>query len=334
MVAEVLSLMIKKVAYMDLISSFRTSPQETVINQLQFADDHIIFIDDNTEQISNLKNILFAFELISDFRVNFKKNAVVHVGETQNARACTDLFGCSCVSFPVNYLGIPLGSKSKASCLPKSVEKEMERIIIWGGSKTVKKKGWVGWDKVNASKHNGGVGIKKLSIMNKKLHAKWIWRYDNEKDVLWRKVVKQKFDGNSMDIFPNSPNRPVNKSLSVGIVKCKDIVISNYVIHVNSGNISLFWKDLWCNGLSLKILFPNIFMISISKDFTISEVVSNCNGSRTWNLNLIRYLNDTELNELVQLLNFIPEPNSLTDGEDVRVWRTGETFTVSGFLLL
>ncbi|XP_026417376.1 uncharacterized protein LOC113312857 [Papaver somniferum] len=253
MIDEVLSLMIKKAASMDLIAGFKPAPQGTVINHLQFADDLIVFIDDNTEQISNLKNILFAFELIYVLRVNFKKSVVLPVGETQNARACADLFGCSCISFPVNYLGISLDSKSKASSvwetilqkfqrklnswqreyiskggriilvnivlssfpiyylslfqLPKSVEKEMERIMrhfILGGSKTVKKKGWVGWDRDNTSKENGDVGIKKLNIMNKALHAKCIWRYGNEKDALWRKVVNQKFDGNSMAFSPNS----------------------------------------------------------------------------------------------------------------------------------
>ncbi|XP_026451247.1 uncharacterized protein LOC113351486 [Papaver somniferum] len=133
MVAEVLSLIIKRDASTELISGFSPSPQGTIINYLQFADDLIIFTDDNTEQIPNLKNILFAFELISGLRVNFKKSGVVPVGETQNARACVN---CSCVKFPINNLGIPLGSKSNATSIWEVIlQRFQKKKIKWMAKK-------------------------------------------------------------------------------------------------------------------------------------------------------------------------------------------------------
>lgn len=54
------------------------------------------------------------------------------------------------------------------------------------------------------SKDRGGVGLRKLRLMNKALHAKRIWRYKIEKKALWRGLVQQKLGGNNLALFPNS----------------------------------------------------------------------------------------------------------------------------------
>lgn len=83
--------------------------------------------------------------------------------------------------------------------MPVSVMKEIEKIMrsfLWRSSSTVKKRSWVAWTKTTLSKKRGGIGIKKLKLVNKSLHCKWIWRYGKEKKALWRKIVHQKFGGN------------------------------------------------------------------------------------------------------------------------------------------
>lgn len=41
-----------------------------------------------------------------------------------------------------------------------------------------------------------GLGILNLCDMNKALETKWIYRYDNSKEALWRKVVSTHNNGN------------------------------------------------------------------------------------------------------------------------------------------
>lgn len=72
-----------------------------------------MFLDDNELQVQYLKNILLAFESVSGLRINFRKSTMVGIGQLHNGEMCADLFGCSLSQLPLNYLEIPLGSKSK-----------------------------------------------------------------------------------------------------------------------------------------------------------------------------------------------------------------------------
>ena len=42
-------------------------------------------------------------------------------------------------------------------------------------------------------KSKGGIEIKSFSKMNKALLSKWSWRFANERNSLWRKVICSKF---------------------------------------------------------------------------------------------------------------------------------------------
>lgn len=132
MIVEVLSVMIKKAADMDLIVGFKPSENAFSITHIQFADDLIVFLDGDVEQIQNLKNILLAFELISGLKVNFKKSVVAAVGNVLNTAECALLFGCPMISFPMKYLGIPLGNKSKAVGVWDTIlQKFQKKLSIW-----------------------------------------------------------------------------------------------------------------------------------------------------------------------------------------------------------
>lgn len=124
--------MIKKAADMELIAGFKPSENAFSITHLHFADDLIVFLDDNVEQIQNLKNILLAFELISGLKVNFKKSVVAAVGNALHTTECALLFGCPLTSFPMKYLGIPLGHKSKAVGIWDVIlHKFQKKLSIW-----------------------------------------------------------------------------------------------------------------------------------------------------------------------------------------------------------
>ncbi|XP_026396249.1 uncharacterized protein LOC113290874 [Papaver somniferum] len=108
LVVEVLYLMLQKAAGLNLIQGFKPSANE--------------------------------------LKVNFKKSALVAIENAQFANSCALIFGCLVVKFPLIYLGISLGSKSKSVSvweIPASVEKQMDGIMrsfLWGNGK---RRGWI-----------------------------------------------------------------------------------------------------------------------------------------------------------------------------------------------
>ena len=74
----------------------------------------------------------------------------------------------------------------------------IQRQFLWGGRDLEKKVSLVSWSTVCTEKRKGGIGIKNLSKMNKALLSKWNWRFANERNSLWRKVIGSKF-GESSD---------------------------------------------------------------------------------------------------------------------------------------
>nr|GEW81734.1 RNA-directed DNA polymerase, eukaryota [Tanacetum cinerariifolium] len=64
--------------------------------------------------------------------------------------------------------------------VPKGVLKEMKaiRCNFFNGADPAKRKiTWVSWDKVLASKKNGGLGLSSFHALNRALLLKWVWRF-------------------------------------------------------------------------------------------------------------------------------------------------------------
>ena len=59
-----------------------------------FADDTIIFCDNECEHIINLHCILVWFEAVSGMSVNLSKSSILPVGEVDNAHVLAGILGC------------------------------------------------------------------------------------------------------------------------------------------------------------------------------------------------------------------------------------------------
>ena len=80
--------------------------------------------------------------------------------------------------------------------MPKSVARRLEKLqrdFLWGWGNLEKKAHLVNWEVVCGDKEKGGLGIRKLTLLNKVLLGKWIWRFACDKEALWKQVLMAKY---------------------------------------------------------------------------------------------------------------------------------------------
>ena len=68
-----------------------------------------------------------------------------------------------------------------------------QRDFLWGRANGGSKIHLVKWEAVCADKEKGGLGLRKITLLNKALLGKWIWRFACAKEELWKKVLEAKY---------------------------------------------------------------------------------------------------------------------------------------------
>ncbi|WJZ91452.1 hypothetical protein VitviT2T_010519 [Vitis vinifera] len=80
--------------------------------------------------------------------------------------------------------------------MPRVVSLRLEKIrrdFLWGEGALERKPHLVNWDSVCSDIRKGGLGVRRLSTLNRALLCKWNWRFANEREALWRQVISRKF---------------------------------------------------------------------------------------------------------------------------------------------
>ena len=73
--------------------------------------------------------------------------------------------------------------------IPKGVKTRLEKIqrdFLWGEGTMGKKIHLVSWDLVCYAKEKGGLGIHGLSIVNRALLGRWVWKFAEEENSIWK----------------------------------------------------------------------------------------------------------------------------------------------------
>ncbi|GJS89323.1 RNA-directed DNA polymerase, eukaryota [Tanacetum coccineum] len=168
---------------------------------------------------------------------------------------------------------------------PKGVLKEMESIrnkFFIGADNWDKKITWVAWDKVLASKKNGGLGVSSYFALNRALLFKWIWRFVSQDDSLWFHVMQALYGPNidSHSIHYSSNWCSILKEMQMLKAKGFDF-LSLCNKRVGDGNNTSFWLDTWRGDSALCDSFPRMFALEMEKN-SILESVSLSHSLDRW----------------------------------------------------
>ena len=102
---------------------------------LQYANDTIIFLEDNLEQAKNLKLLLCAFEQLFGLKINFRKSELFCFGEVKALQTeYEQIFGCGQGMFLFRYLQIPMHFRRLKNSDWKGVDERFQkRLSGWKG---------------------------------------------------------------------------------------------------------------------------------------------------------------------------------------------------------
>ncbi|KAF5761365.1 putative RNA-directed DNA polymerase [Helianthus annuus] len=172
----------------------------------------------------------------------------------------------------------------------KDLEKMMRRFL-WGGSMDKSKLHWVAWDRVASPVRVGGLGLRNLTETNVALLLKWGWRFKNEVNNFWVKVINaihcHKF---SWDFLPlrasiNGVWRNIHKVCSGRFIEFLSLKSLMGGV-VGNGQDLFFWLDPWLSSSPLKDEFPHLFWLEKNKKCKVKErivrPVSNPGGKWMW----------------------------------------------------
>jgi hypothetical protein len=137
--------------------------------------------------------------------------------------------------------------------IPVSVARRIEKLqrnFLWGGMGDVPKYHLVSWDQVCSPIPYGGLGVKNLSLFNKALLGKWLWRFGAEESHLWRRVIAAKY-GEEWGGWQSKPYRGSHgcglwKSISLGW----GTLLEQIMFSAGRGDRIRFWVDKWCGDSS------------------------------------------------------------------------------------
>ncbi|KAG6708038.1 hypothetical protein I3842_06G060300 [Carya illinoinensis] len=144
--------------------------------------------------------------------------------------------------------------------------KKIFRDFLWGGLEDERKFHLIKWDKVCTPLSCGGLGVRKLRSFNKTLLGKWLWRYHQEGDVLWRNIINVKY----VSLWGGWCSNEVRGAYGVGVWKFIrngwDDLLGNFRFAVGKGTGIIFWRDIRCGDVALKMVFLSLFRIASDKD--------------------------------------------------------------------
>ncbi|OMP03730.1 hypothetical protein CCACVL1_02287 [Corchorus capsularis] len=215
---------------------------------------------------------------------------------------------------------LPTGYQEEA--LDKSIKR-----FLWF-AKGDRKLDLINWEQVCKPKDIGGLGILDLHLQNRALLNKWLWRFGNEKDGFWRKILVEKNGYCDRNLVPDVANnrhasalwKNIIKSLSPQFAASNSWLANTGFSLGNGANIS-FWHCEWIVGYTLRCSFPRIFALCVNKLGSVVEFGSWVDGTWTWHIELRRELFDWEKEQWEGLFELLKDYVPCPDFSDVVIWK-------------
>ncbi|KAJ0929069.1 putative reverse transcriptase zinc-binding domain-containing protein [Helianthus annuus] len=226
---------------------------------------------------------------------------------------------------------------------PRVVINKLERLrrdFVWGKSGMGQKLRWIKWEKILKPKDFGGIGIGGIRDFNLAMISKWWWRFKDDPNQLWAKVVYSiHYSKSENKLIPGKASMPgvwkdigsVDKILAnIGIQ-----IHDKLKVAVGDGSSVRFWKDKWLTQEPLMLRFPNLFRLAKIKNSSVKACYLRVGDGVRWGWDWLRDPDTLEdwqsLEDLMRLL----QDATIKGGKDKWSWENkyGVDFSTKGLRL-
>ncbi|XVF77248.1 hypothetical protein PTKIN_Ptkin14bG0027800 [Pterospermum kingtungense] len=216
--------------------------------------------------------------------------------------------------------------------MPATIRNRIEKLqrrFLWGDSEARKRIHWVNWNTVCLPKDLGGLGVGNLEVRNKALFAKWIWRFSNEEDAVWRRLLIEKYGGEqhslTLALHSHRSFSTLWKNITYPLTHVdsfSDTLLAGMGYSVGDGSRILFWHHEWIQGKILKFSFPRIFALACLKNGVIKDYGCFVEGIWRWEIDLGRSLFRWEWQQWNDLLSCLNKFQVCDFLRDVLIWKS------------
>ncbi|GAB2266515.1 hypothetical protein Dimus_001519 [Dionaea muscipula] len=95
----------------------------------------------------------------------------------------------------------------------------------------------------------------------------------------------------------------------------------NISLKLGNGQDTFFWLDKWCKGVTLKSLFPWLFLLSNNQRALVADYVANSGGDCAWIFPFEGFLRERQKGILLQLRDFGKNGGDITPTDIVMRWK-------------
>ncbi|GJW92169.1 RNA-directed DNA polymerase, eukaryota [Tanacetum coccineum] len=269
LIMESLHISFNKVVQAGFYKGFHIDDSLT-LSHLFYADDVVFVGKWGKQNVTIIVNVVNCFFLASGLKINLHKSKLMGIGIPQ-AEVCSaaESIGCSTLVSPFSFLGVKVGGLMSRrnswdeviipylyiKCPPSSpmgVLRILESIrwnFFNGVSNSSRKLVLIGWQKVLASKKNGGLGVLSFFAFNRALFFKWILRFISQDTSLWFRVIQAMYGKKgALDSLQDVTSR---SSPWMDIIR--------------------EFKWLSTKEVPLKLTYPRLFLLELDKNISIAD---------------------------------------------------------------
>ncbi|WMV23922.1 hypothetical protein MTR67_017307 [Solanum verrucosum] len=174
----------------------------------------------------------------------------------------------------------------------------------------------VEWDELIVGKETRGLNIKNLKKQNQSLMMKWLWKFANEDGMLGKDVITAKY-GMKDKWMTTQVTIPYNCTVWRAIRNLWPMIQARTRVKLGNGRKTTFWDDKWNGTVGLRQAHLVIFTLCQWQQITVANMWTGEGGS----LGLRRQLNDWEIGNMTELLNYLDVHRSLAEENDVLIWQ-------------